>query len=145
MFLFNQNDRTVHNLNKHIHELDPEDHGAKLKLDENSDPQIVKMMADLEHFRDVEKAWGAFHTPKNLAMALTVEASELADIFTWYKDNQPVTDEDKAHAEEELADVMIYSFFMCSRLGVDPLKLVRAKHEINRGRTWPEEAQQSKK
>jgi NTP pyrophosphatase (non-canonical NTP hydrolase) len=126
-------------MNQHIHNLDPEGHGAKLRLDDKSEAWTRKMMADLEHLRDVEKGWGAAHTPKNLAMALNVEAGELADMFTWYRDGDAVTEHDKAHAEEELADVMIYSFFMCSRLGLDPLKLIRAKHEINRGRTWPEE------
>ncbi|MCI1283256.1 nucleotide pyrophosphohydrolase [Lacticaseibacillus songhuajiangensis] len=125
-------------MNQHIHNLDPEGHGANLQLDDKSEAWTRKMMADLEHFRDVEKGWGEYHTPKNLAMALNVEASELSDIFTWYRDGEAVTEKDKAHAEEELADVMIYSFFMCSRLGLDPLKLIRAKHEINRGRTWPE-------
>ncbi|WP_241559460.1 nucleotide pyrophosphohydrolase [Lacticaseibacillus hulanensis] len=123
-------------MNGKVHKLDPEHNGAALRLDNKSDPQIAAMMHDLEHFRDVEKGWGDAHQLKNLAMALNVEASELMDIFTWKDVGEPLSDEESAHAAEELADVMIYSFFMCSRLGLDPLKVVRAKHEINRGRSW---------
>ncbi|WDF81926.1 nucleotide pyrophosphohydrolase [Lacticaseibacillus pabuli] len=126
-------------MNQHIHELDPEDHGAKLGIDAESDPQIVEMMHQLEHWRDVDKGWGDYHTVKNLAMALNVEASEVADIFKWSKEGDPVTDQERAHAAEELADVMIYSFYMCSRLGLDPLKIMQAKHKINQGRQWPED------
>lgn len=126
-------------MNQNIHELDAEHHGAKLKIDDQSDSGIVDMMAALEHFRDVEKNWGEYHTPKNLAMALNVEAGEVADIFKWYRDGEAVSAHDKAHAAEEIADVLIYSFFMCSRLGFDPLKLMQAKHAINQGRHWDEE------
>lgn len=125
-------------MNQKIHELDPDHHGEALKLGADSDPAVVAMMRELEHFRDVEKHWGPYHTPKNLAMALTVEASELADIFKWYQDGQAVSEGDQAHAAEELADVMIYCYFLCSRLGLDPMKLVQAKHKINQGRSWPE-------
>ncbi|WP_155286159.1 nucleotide pyrophosphohydrolase [Lacticaseibacillus zhaodongensis] len=125
-------------MNGKIHELDAADHGAKLQIDADSDPAIAAMMHDLEHFRDVEKHWAPYHTPKNLAMALGVEASELSDIFTWTKDGYDIDDTQRAHAAEELADVMIYAFFMCSRLHLDPLKVIRAKHEINQGRHWQE-------
>ncbi len=122
-------------MNGKVHKLDPEHNGAALRLDETSDPQIAQMMHDLVQFRE-DKGWGNDDPLKNLAVALNVEASELMDIFTWHNDDETPSAEMKAHAAEELADVMIYAFFMCSRLGLDPLKVIRAKHEINEGRSW---------
>lgn len=71
----------------------------------------------------VERDWEQFHTPKNLAMALTAEAGELTEIFQWLTPDQaagvmsdPVTAE---HVEEELADVLAYLIRLTDVLGVD--------------------------
>lgn len=122
-------------MNGKVHKLDPEHNGAQLHIDGNSVPEIAQMMRDLEYLRDeVHPSWGDAHRLKNLAMALNVEAAELMDIFTWHEVRDPLDEEEAAHAAEELADVMIYAFFMCSRLGLDPLKIIRAKHEVNLSR-----------
>ncbi|TPW22071.1 MAG: hypothetical protein FD126_45 [Elusimicrobia bacterium] len=57
-----------------------------------------------------ERDWDQFHTPKNLAMALSVEASELAEIFQWLTPAQSRKLKGRAreHFEEELADVFLY-------------------------------------
>lgn len=116
-----------------IHELDAQHHGAQLHIDENSAPEIRATIAELVHDRD-SRGWQ--HDLKNLAMALNVEASEVLDIFTWKDTGEALADTEVAHTAEELADVLIYVFDMCAKLDLDPLKLIRAKQEINANRHW---------
>lgn len=111
-------------MSEQIHELDAANHGAKLKLDANSAPEIRQMMQELADFRR-EKGWDESNL-KDLAIALMGETNEVLDIFKWQPENQPLSDHDLAHLEEELADVQIYVYDMCLGLGLDPLKLVQA-------------------
>ena len=70
-----------------------------------------------------DRNWDQYHTPKNLSMALSVEASELLEIFQWMKDDDSslsnLSDEDKKLAAEELADIQIYLLRLCDKLNVD--------------------------
>lgn len=75
----------------------------------------------LRQFAD-ERDWQRFHTPKNLAMALSVEASELVEIFQWLTpdESSAVMDSDEAeHVREELADILIYLVRLADVLEVD--------------------------
>lgn len=116
-----------------IHELDAEHHGSMLHVDEQSNPAVRALLQELAADRD-RRGWD--HKLKNLAMALNVEASEVLDIFTWKDLDEELTDTERAHTAEELADVLIYVFDMCNRLDLDPLKLVAAKQQINADRHW---------
>ena len=82
---------------------------------------IKKIQKQLSDFAD-ERDWNQFHNPKNLAMALSVEASELVEIFQWLTPEQAEaimgTDENE-HVKEELADVMIYLIRLADKLNVD--------------------------
>jgi len=75
--------------------------------------------------------WEQFHSPKNLAMALSVEVAELVEIFQWLTEEQSkavMTDKAREiHVKEELADVMLYLVRLASILGVDLDEAVRAK------------------
>jgi len=81
----------------------------------------------------IERDWEQFHTPKNLAMALSVEASELVEIFQWLKaeeSNSP----DQRQTEEinsEVADIAMYLLRFCSVLGIDLEKAIESKLERN--------------
>ena len=69
-----------------------------------------------------ERDWEQFHSPKNLAMALNVEAAELMEIFQWMKESESrniQTGEVQTQIEDEVADVAIYLLRMCDLLGVD--------------------------
>ncbi|MFJ2781496.1 nucleotide pyrophosphohydrolase [Kitasatospora sp. NPDC087315] len=81
------------------------------------------------------RGWEPFHTPKNLAAALTVEAGELLEIFQWLTPEQAasvMSDPDSAHrVRDEVADVLAYLVQFCSVLGVDPLAALAAKIERN--------------
>jgi NTP pyrophosphatase (non-canonical NTP hydrolase) len=78
-----------------------------------------------------ERNWSQFHTPKNLAMALAIEASELMEHFQWLTPNESwnVRNQPEKLAEvgEELADVFGYCLAMASELGIDIAHAVRQK------------------
>ena len=72
---------------------------------------LTQLQATLRAFA-AERDWPPFHTPKNLAMALMVEAAELAEIFQWMTPEQsqavPDNPEVKARVADEVADVLLY-------------------------------------
>lgn len=79
--------------------------------------------------------WQPYHTPKNLAVALSVEASELLEIFQWLTPEQAaavMADPDSAHrVRDEAADVLAYLLQFCAVLGVDLLEALAAKIDRN--------------
>ena len=92
----------------------------------------------LAHFA-AERDWEQYHTPKNLAMALSVEVSELVEIFQWLTPEQStiiMETEEKEHVEEELADILIYLIRLADKLGVDLAAAVDSKIEKN-GEKYP--------
>ena len=82
--------------------------------------------------------WGPYHTPKNLAAALSVEAAELLEIFQWLTPEQSArVMEDPATAPrvaDEVADVLAYLLQFCDALGIDVLAALAAKIERNESR-----------
>ena len=81
------------------------------------------------------REWEQFHTPKNLAMALTGEAGELLEIFQWLTPEQSarVTDTDKGKqaVEHELADLLAYVIRLADVLGVDLVESLWNKLRLN--------------
>jgi NTP pyrophosphatase (non-canonical NTP hydrolase) len=87
---------------------------------------IQQQLADFADDRD----WDQFHNPKNLAMALSVEASELVEIFQWLtaKQSEAIMQSDEAtHVEEEMADILIYLLRIADKLNIDLDSAVSAK------------------
>ncbi|MET8544559.1 nucleotide pyrophosphohydrolase [Kitasatospora sp. NPDC004799] len=84
------------------------------------------------------RRWEPFHTPKNLAAALSVEAGELLEIFQWLTPEQAaavMSDPERAHrVRDEVADVLAYLLQFCTAVGVDPLEALAAKIERNEHR-----------
>ncbi|MET9497082.1 nucleotide pyrophosphohydrolase [Streptomyces sp. NPDC006552] len=82
--------------------------------------------------------WEPFHTPKNLAVALSVEAAELVEIFQWLTPEQServMDDPGSAHrVEDEVADVLAYLLQLCEVLGIDALAALAAKIDRNESR-----------
>ncbi|MEV8128770.1 nucleotide pyrophosphohydrolase [Streptomyces sp. NPDC085944] len=97
-------------------------------------PALRRRLAEFAAARD----WQPYHTPKNLAAALSVEASELLEIFQWLTPEQSarvMTVPDTAHrVRDEVADVLAYLLQFCEVLGVDPLAALEAKIERNETR-----------
>lgn len=95
----------------------------------------MKPITDLETLRDAlrafcaERDWHRFHTPKNLVMALSVEAAELVEHFQWSTAEESLAaDADKrAAVADEIADVLIYLTELADVLGIDPIAAARAK------------------
>jgi len=110
-------------------------------------------MTDLEglraRLRDFAAArdWDQFHSPKNLAMALSGEAGELLEIFQWLTDEQSRRLDDKARsaAADEIADVLLYLVRLADKLGLDPLAEAQRKLADNERRYPVEKARGSAK
>jgi dCTP diphosphatase len=85
-----------------------------------------------------ERDWEQFHSPKNLATALSVEAAELLEIFQWLTEEQSrnLAPAGLAAAEEEIADVLLYLVRLADGLGIDPLDAARKKMVAN-ARKYP--------
>ena len=66
-----------------------------------------------------ERNWDQFHTPENLAMALSVEASELVEIFQWKESTDFDDRKTLQAAEEELSDIFYYTVRMCQKLDIN--------------------------
>ena len=93
-------------------------------------------MEDLRNAIDVfirERDWEQFHSPKNLAMALSVEVAEIVEHFQWLTEEQSknLPPEKLAEVREEIGDVMIYLTELADKLGIDPVDAARAKVAIN--------------
>jgi NTP pyrophosphatase (non-canonical NTP hydrolase) len=87
-----------------------------------------------------ERDWEKFHSPKNLAMALSVEAAELVQEFQWLTEQQSASldAERRERVRLELADVFIYLLRISDRLGIDLLAAADAKIVLNE-RKYPAE------
>jgi NTP pyrophosphatase (non-canonical NTP hydrolase) len=94
---------------------------------------LDQLAGDLERFAK-ERDWNQFHTPKNLAMALTAEAGELLEIFQWLTPEQSQSLDQKKWDElaDELGDILIYLLRLSSVTGIDLLDAARAKLEKNK-------------
>ena len=82
-----------------------------------------------------ERNWEQYHNLKDLALSVSIEASELVEIFQW-RNPEDINDEDRQNIKLELADVLIYIFFMCDKLGIEPYEIIKEKMEINKKRVF---------
>ena len=87
--------------------------------------EFKELLGLLEQFRD-ERDWGQFHDSKNLALALSIEAAELNELFLWKKEDE-AEQVDKARLREELADVFAYAIMLAGRHGLDVPEIVKEK------------------
>ena len=92
-----------------------------------------------------ERDWEQFHSPKNLAMALSVEVAEIVEHFQWLTEEQSknLPPETLAEIRQEIGDVMIYLTELADKLGIDPVEAAKAKVVIN-GQKYPAELVQGK-
>ena len=83
--------------------------------------EIIKELIKFQTERD----WKKFHTPENLAKSISIEAAELLEHFQWQKDY------DVGEVADELADVLIYCFYMADSLDLDVKKIIFNKMKKN--------------
>ncbi len=80
-------------------------------------------------FRE-ERDWAQFHNPKDLAISISLEASELLETFQWSGEDLEVSGK-RDHMADELADVIIYCIYLADATGIDLAKAVDEKIDIN--------------
>jgi len=102
--------------------------------------EIREIIDLLTKFRD-ERNWQQFHNSKDLALALSIEAAELNELFLWKKAEDVNVDKLK----EELADVFIYAFLLANKHDLDVRDIVGNKIKINGEKYPPEKAKDSAK
>ena len=97
---------------------------------------IKQIQIQLSKFAN-ERDWDQFHNPKNLAMALSVEASELVEIFQWLTPGQSeeiMESSESEHVKEEIADILIYLIRIADKLNVDLESSISEKIIKNRNK-----------
>ncbi len=87
-----------------------------------------KLIEQIRNFNK-ERDWDQYHTPKNLSMALMVEAGELAEHFQWLTQDQSKTlnNETLEKVREEIGDVLIYLLNIADKLSIDPIAAAKEK------------------
>ena len=96
-------------------------------------------MSEIENLRNQlrtfasERDWDQFHSPKNLASALAVEAAELLENFQWLTEaeSQQLPPEALAAVRAEIADVLLYLIRISDKLGIDLIAAAKAKIVLN--------------
>ena len=93
---------------------------------------LEELRARVRTFVD-ERDWNRFHSPKNLAMALSVEASELVELFQWLTEEESAApDPDRRRrVADELADVLWFLVRLSDRLDIDLLEATESKLAAN--------------
>lgn len=93
-----------------------------------AEPKLSDLAARIRAF-NAERDWGRYHSPRNLAMALSVEAGELLELYLWCSDDgpQPPVEARAPRVAEEAADVLICLLNLCDRAGIDLAAAVDAK------------------
>lgn len=91
--------------------------------------EIQELTELINKFRD-ERDWRQFHNEKDLAISISLEASELLELFQW-KNSEEVVESSLEEIKEELADVFIYSFMMADNLNLDVEEIIKSKLDLN--------------
>jgi NTP pyrophosphatase (non-canonical NTP hydrolase) len=94
---------------------------------------MENLVKELRKFAE-ERDWEQFHSPKNLAMALVVEAAEIVEHFQWLTQEQSksLPPDKLEEIKEEIADVMIFLTNLADKLGIDLLEAAKGKIEKNK-------------
>lgn len=87
---------------------------------------IKEIIKELKKFRD-DRVWEQFHNPKDLALALNIEAGELLENYLWKESSEANIDKVK----EELADVLSYAFLLADKYNFDVKEIVLDKIKLN--------------
>ena len=103
---------------------------------------MEKSMEKINQFRD-DRNWRQFHNEKDLAISISLEASELLELFQW-KQPEEVTTTQFERIKEELADVLIYSYMMADNLNLDIDTIIEEKLEKNNQKYPVEKSKNSK-
>ncbi len=96
--------------------------------------KIEEVIDELKEYTR-ERDWEKFHSPKNLSMALSVEASELLEIFQWLSEEESYLrhDSDKKQAAiDELADIFVYTLLLAEKFDTNLIEAAKSKISKNK-------------
>ena len=96
---------------------------------QEKDRRMKELIDLINQFRD-ERDWRKFHNEKDLAISISLEASELLELFQW-KQSEEVVEKSLQEIREELADVFMYSFMLADNLNLDVEEIIKEKIDIN--------------
>jgi NTP pyrophosphatase (non-canonical NTP hydrolase) len=96
--------------------------------------EIQDLITKLDQFID-ERNWRKSQNPKDLAISISIEAAELLEDFQWISSEEALQ-KNKENIKEEIADVLIYSLMLCSRLDLDVKEIIEEKM-VKNGRKYP--------
>lgn len=102
----------------------------------SEEDRVDALRRDLRAFVD-ERDWDQFHSPKDLAVGLSVEAGELLEVFQWWNptaDEARADDAKRSRIEDETADVLLYALLVADKMGFDVVDAARRKLARNRER-----------
>ena len=98
----------------------------------------IQDLRDLVQAFVIERDWEKYHTPKNLALSIAIEAAEIMEHFQWLTQEEStssIQDPEQCRlVEDELADVLIYCFALANQAGIDISSAIRSKLSRNEGR-----------
>lgn len=97
------------------------------------DQQLKQTLLEFRRQRD----WEQFHTPKDIAISLSIEASELLEWFQWKTPKQVqarLHSEKREDLEDEIADVAVYLIYLCHDLGIDLSQAIENKMVKNKAK-----------
>ena len=97
----------------------------------NGSDRYEKILQRIRQFCD-ERDWSQFHDPKNLAISLQLEASEVLELFQWTKDNQVKVGKEEEIADE-LADVFYWLIMLSNHYNINLMEALEKKDEQKRG------------
>ncbi len=92
---------------------------------------MKQLKADLRQFTK-DRNWEQFHSPKNLAMALSVEVAELVEIFQWKTGDEKLTSSEYLNLRDEIGDIQIYLTMLADKFNLCPIEMAKAKLEKNK-------------
>jgi dCTP diphosphatase len=94
--------------------------------------EIKNITEKIKKFRD-DRDWMQFHDPKNMAVSIVIESSELLEHFQWKTEGevQQYQSANKEGIKDEIADVAIYLFELADNLGIDLIQAMEQKLEKN--------------
>lgn len=95
--------------------------------------EISQMIEKIKKFRD-ERDWMQFHDPKNMAVSIILEASELLEHFQWktIEEVEKYAKQNKDEIKDEIADIALYLFELADNLGIDLISSMEQKLDKNR-------------
>ena len=107
-------------------------HVQRVNKQLKDEPSLERLRDRLRDFA-AARDWDQFHSPKNLAIALSVEAGELLEHFQWISDQESLAlpDDKLGKIKDEIADVFLYLIRLADLLNVDLIKTADTKIEVN--------------